>query len=312
MNQFEVYTDSGANIPEELVKANQIHIIPFRISIDGVEQSSVVEGVPFEVTAKKFYDEMRNGADVKTSLLSTETFIEALTPTLAAGKDALLITISSGISGTYAQAEEAGKILEQRYPKCKVYVIDGANASMGIGLFALRAAEMRDAGEDAKTCRDWIAKHLYQMNSYLTVGDLKYLKRTGRISTTLALAGTLLNIKPVLRADGGKNAKIVFYSKERGRRRAIQALAEAFRARAIDPQSQRIAIMHADSEEDANELAAMLRPLVKEIVIGYYDLCTGSHVGPGTVALFFMGKDRREEEAEKSRPANPIASLFKR
>lgn len=301
---FDIFVDSGANIPQELLKSRDIGMISYHMTVNGEERICCEEGVPFEETAKQFYADMRAGAEVKTSLLNAQTFHDVLLPSLEEGRDVLLFTISSGISATNKQAQEAGKALEAEFPGRKVYVLDSANASMGEGLLALKAADLRDLGESAEACARWVEKNAYRLNSYLTVGDLKYLKRTGRISATLAIAGTILNIKPVLRADGGQNAKIVFYGKERGRKKALMALAQAFKECAIDPQTQTVAICHGDCEEDANYLADLLREMgVGDIIVEYYDLCTGSHVGPGTVALFFFGKDRRGNlaaaEAEK-------------
>lgn len=135
-------------------------------------------------------------------------------------------------------------------------------------------------GESLEACAEWARVNAYKVNSYLTVGDLKYLKRTGRISTTLAIAGTLLNIKPVLRADGSTNAKIVFEGREHGRKKALMALARKYSER-VDDVSAPVFITHADCEDDAKALAEMLRGMgASNIVIEYYDLCTGSHVGP--------------------------------
>lgn len=294
MKTFDIFVDSGANIPNELVKEYDIKVISFTCVVNGVERQCYQEDVPFEEIAKQFYEDIRNGADVKTSLVSKASFADAMRPSLQEGKDVLLLTISSGISGTFHQAEEARDELQAEFPDRKIFVADSANASMGTGLLAIKAAEFRALGENVETAAKWVEENTYKMNSYLTVGDLKYLKKTGRISTTLAIAGTLLNIKPVLRADGGANAKIVFFGKEHGRKKALAALVKAAAERAVDLPNQKIAIMHCDCEADALTLAEMLKEIgAKDIVVGYYDLATGSHVGPGTVALFFHGKDRR-------------------
>ncbi len=298
---FDIYCDSGANIPEELLTKYDIKVLSYVISVNGEERLCRNEGEDFAATAKKFYDDMRAGAEVKTSLLTAEIIAETIRPSLERGRDVLFTFISSGISGTYNQGLKAKEQLEKLYPDRKVFVCDSANASMGEGLQVIQAAKLRDMGESAEACAQWIKDNAYKINSYLTVGDLKYLKRTGRISATLAIAGTILNIKPVLRADGGDNAKIVFFDKKRGRKHAIEALAEAFAENAENPQEQTVAICHADSEEDALTLKSLIEEKgAGEVIVEYYDICTGSHVGPGTVALFFYGKDRRA--ADKPKP----------
>ena len=294
MAKFDIYCDSGANIPYELVVERDIHVIPYSFTINGVEQSCYGMEEKFNEAAKEFYALVREGADVKTSLISTQKIIDAVKPSLENGKDVLITVISSGISGTFNQGKEAVKELAKLYPDRKVIVCDSSNASMGEGLQVLKACDLRDMGEDIEACAEWIESNKYNLNSYLTVGDLKYLKKSGRISTTLAIAGTLLNIKPILKANGEDVAQIVFHAKERGRKRALQALAENFAANVVEPENQTISICHADCEEDALALAEMVKERgAKEIIIEYYDLCTGSHVGPGTVALFFYGKDRK-------------------
>ncbi len=310
MDTFDIFVDSSANIPDELITKFNISVIPYTCTVNGKERLCYEKDTAFSVTAKKYYDDLRAGADIKTSLVDKERIKAAVEPTLKAGRDALMLTISSGVSGTNAQANEARKELEELYPNSKMYVFDSANAGLGEGLQALKVADLRALGESACSCYEWLKQNSYKFNSYFTVGDLKYLRRGGRISATLAIAGTILNIKPILKADSGTVAKISFCGKERGRKKAIAALVRYFKERAVNPESNTVAIAHADCEEDALELAAMLRENgAKDIIIEYYDLCTGSHVGPGTIALFFYGKDRRTEyaTAEKTSMAAPAA-----
>lgn len=297
MNTFEIFADSSANLPDGLIEKHNINIISYTCIVNGEERLCYVPNGDFTQTAKKFYEDLRNGADVKTSLIDEQRIIEAVTPAMQSGRDAVFITISAGISGTYNQAIEAKKTLEKQFPRCKLYVCDSANASLGEGLLVLKAADLRDMGESAEACAKWINTNAYKLNSYLTVGDLKFLKKGGRISAAAAIAGTILNIKPLIRADGGSPAKLAFYAKERGRKKALTAILEACKTRAVNIENQTVAIAHADCEEDALYLAEAIKTQygVKDVIIEYYDLCTGSHAGPGTVALFFMGKDRKTE-----------------
>lgn len=298
MYNFEIFTESAANIPDELITARGIHMLSYFFNVAGEEKPCYVPGVPFREIAAKFYADMRTGVEAHTSLVPEARFVEEIAPTLEEGKDVVLVTIASGISGTYNQALNAKRTLEERFPERKVYVIDSANASLGQGLLVLKAADLRDAGESAKACADWLKDNTYKMNSYVTVEDLKYLNRSGRISKAAALVGTLLKIKPLIKADGGEIPKLEVYGKVHGRKKAISALVEAFDKNVIHPEAQTIAIAHADCEAEALELAETLKTHgAKDILIDYYDLCTGSHIGPGTLALFFFGKDRREAKA---------------
>ncbi len=291
--QFEIFTDSSANIPDALVKERNIRIIPYKIYSGDVE-TDCLSAPSFREAAKAHYAAMRAGKDIRTSLIPKERMKEALSPVLKAGRDVFFVTISSGISGTFAQAALAAKELEGEFPERRIVVADSSNASMGEGLLVLRVADLRDMGESLDACAEWFENNRYKVNSSVTVGDLKYLRRGGRISAAVAIAGTLLNIKPILRANGDKQAKLVVCGKERGRKKALAALLAAFDANCPSPKGQTVAITHADCEEDALAVAEELKARgVKEVILEYYDLCTGSHVGPDTVALFYFGKDRR-------------------
>ncbi len=298
MNKFDIYVDSSANLTDEMAATVDINVIPFICTVNGEERSCYESGMPFSATAKKYYEDMQAGADIKTSLIGEARFIEAVTPSLEAGRDVFIITMAAGISGTNSQAVAAQRTLEKMYPNNKIYVGDSVNASLGEGLLAVNVAKLRDMGESLTACAEWFEQNKYKMNAYCTVQDLKYLKKGGRISTTLAIAGTILNIKPILRADGGNPAKLTFWSKERGRKKAFDAILKEFDELCINPESQTIAITHCNCEEDALKLAELVKQRgAREVVIEYYDLCTGSHVGPGTIALFFTGKDRRNPQA---------------
>ncbi|MBD5636896.1 MAG: DegV family protein [Clostridia bacterium] len=309
MSSFEIITDSAVNLPDSYRVERNIHVIPFRYLADGVEYSCLEEGVPFKESAKKFYELLKTGADIKTSLISEAQFAEAAEPLLEEGKDVLFLTIASGISGTFNQAKAAAETLSKKYPDRTVIAVDSANASMGEGLLALKAADLRDMGESCSSAAEWLKANVYKLNSYLTVGDLKYLKKSGRISTLVAIAGTLLSIKPIIKADGGELPKLAVCGREHGRKKAISAILKAFTDNAIEPETQVVAITHADCEEEALALAEEVKKLgVQDVIIEYYDICTGAHAGPGTLALFFMGKDRRGDLA----PAEERTGLKKK
>ena len=309
MNKFDIFADSGNNIPDEFIEKYEIGVIPYLCTVNGAERYCYEKGTPFAETAKKFYADMRTGAEIKTSLIGEARFEEALTPSLQEGRDVILFTITQTLSGTYAQAVAAKEELEKKFPKNKVYVIDTANASMGSCLLVLKVAEMRADGAGAKECADWADENKYKVNSYVTVEDLKYLRKGGRVSAVAAIAGALLNIKPVLWANDTVPAKLEVFCKERGKKKALATVLKAFDDNVENADAQTVAIAHADCVEDADYLKEALEAKgVKNIITEYYDLCTGGHVGPGTIALFFFGKDRRGEATETT----PKKGLFKR
>ncbi|MDE7163396.1 MAG: DegV family protein [Clostridia bacterium] len=300
MRNFDIFVDSAANLTDEIIKENEIKVISYTCLINGKEINCYEDGVPFAETAKKFYAAMRDGADTKTTLVNADKIMTAVTPSLEAGRDALIITIAEGISGTYNQAVEAAKELKEKYPERKILVSQSANASLGEGLVALYAARLANDGDDIESCHKWIESNKFNIHGVCTVDSLKYLKRGGRVSTALAIAGTILNIKPVLHGD--ENSKLTVFCNERGRKKSIAKLIETFKENVIDPENQTVAIAHADCEEEALELAERIKALgAKDIVMNYYDLCTGAHAGPGTIALFFKGTSRlKPAAAEKT------------
>ena len=291
---FELFVDSAANLPDEVKTTRNIHVIPYLFTVNGEERTCLQDGTSFRDAAIRFYAEMREGADVKTSLISKQRIIDALSPSLEAGQDVFLVTITASLSGTFDQAMHAKQDLSERFPARKIVVVDAANASLGEGLLALRVADLRDMGESIETCEEWFNDNVYRMNSHVTVGDLKYLRKSGRVSLVTALAGSILGIKAMLKANGETPARLVFAGRERGRKKALSSLIRSFEENADLTAAQTIAIAHADCEDDALALAEELKKRgAQNIIIEHYDLCTGSHVGPDTLALFFFGKDRR-------------------
>ncbi len=310
VRNFDIFVDSSANLTDEMIQNYDIKVVPYICSIDGVDMECYREDENSEEIAKKFYDAMRNGSETRTALINSERIKAAVEPSLKQGRDVLFVSISSQISGTFNQAKNAAEELKKLYPDRKMVIFDSYNASLGEGMFAVHAARLGELGEDIDSCAKWLEKHKLNMNSVFTVAQLKYLKKGGRISATLALAGTLLNIKPILKAD--PNGKIAFAGTERGRRKALSHLAEQFEKNAVGPESQTVCIAHADCLEDAELLRDMLIARgATDVVIQMYDICTGSHVGPGTVALFFMGKERgkaADGEAADEKDKRGVAS----
>ena len=292
---FQILVDSGANLPAELSEKYQIEVLSFINHIDGKNVTCYVPGLtPEEERARgrEFYDSMRNGMTVQTGLISIGEFEEAFREALSRGEDVLYLAISSGISGTFNSARIAAREISEDFPERSIRLIDTKNASLAAGILAIYAAEMRAQGKDVNETADWLEKKSGEMNGVFTVDDLKYLSRTGRITKTSALIGNTLNIKPILRGD--RDGHIVQYKKCHGRKSALNTLVSLLLDNIVDPENQILGIAHADAYEES--LYIMNRITEKIKVRGFinttYDMCTGSHVGPETIAIFFMGKDR--------------------
>ena len=299
---FQIVVDSAANIPAELVKKYDIRVISF---VNYVNGKKVVcfdpDLTPEEERAKgkEYYDAVRAGADVKTGLVSSGDFEDLFRSILEAGDDILYFSLSKNISGTYNSARIAAEELSESFPDRKIRLIDALNASLAQGILAIYASEMRAKGMSLDETADILATYPAKMNGVFTVGDLKYLSKTGRISSSAALVGNLLSIKPILR--GNKDGFIVQFKKCRGRKAALNTLVSLVCDNIVNPEEQIIGIAHADAYEDSLYVMEEIRKHVKlrGFINTSYDYCTGSHVGPDTIALFFMAKDRELGEGKQ-------------
>lgn len=282
----QLFTDTSANLPAEIIDEYGIEVVPFSYTIDGVEY------IPErEFDGKAFYAAMRAGSEVKTSMVNAGTFIERFKTALDAGKDVLYIGMSGGISGTANAALMAKQELDEEYPDRKIVVIDTLAASLGEGLFVIKAAEQLKDGVALDAIEEAIRAQVPSMCQSFTVDDLKYLKNTGRVSGAAAIIGNVLSIHPILIGD--YEGKIVVKAKVRGMKRTLDALAERYAELALS-KTETIGIAHADNEEGKAYLVQRLRDkgLTGKCLCVCYEPVTGSHVGPGTVALFFFGTDR--------------------
>lgn len=284
---IQLFTDSAANLPMTALKENNIEVVPFSYTADGTEMTEFTK----DFDGKAYYDDMRAGTIVKTSMINSALFTEYFERELSRGCDVLYIGMSGGISGTAGAALAAAQELAEKYPDREIAVVDTLGASLGEGMLVLEAAKMIRGGAGAKEIARQVRAMIPTMCQCFTVDDLNYLKRSGRISGAAALIGGLLGIKPLLL--GNEEGKIVMYGKVRGASRALEALAERYERLATD-KSLDLGIAHADNEDGAQYLIDRLREkgFSGSCMTVCYEPVTGSHVGPGTVALFFFGSNR--------------------
>ena len=285
---YSVITDTSANLPTPLLKEREIGVLPFSYTIED-KTYTCLDTEAYD--GKAFFQAIRNGAVVTTSQINPQTYIDGFEEALREGRDVLYIGMSSGISGSCSSAHMAAQELAEEYPDRRVEVVDTRGASLGEGILALLAADMRDAGLSLDEALERLGRLTECMCNVFTVDDLMHLRRTGRLSNLTAIVGTVLNIKPLLKGD--ENGKIVSFGKLRGRKRAVDAMAEIYNTRVVEPESQIVGIAHADCLAEAERLAAMLREKKppKDILIVDYEPVTGSHVGPDTLALFFLADE---------------------
>ena len=285
---FRIVTDTSSNLPTAYLQAENITVIPFTFHTESGEQSCM-DTASFD--AKAFYTAMRNGEKVTTSQIPPQRFVDNIRPMLENGEDVLFVSMSSGISGSYASSKIAANQLAEEFPERKILTVDTYSASLAEGIVVMRAVECRKEGLSIDETYQILRALRHRIAQIFTVGDLRYLKRTGRLSNLEAAVGTVLQIKPLLKGD--PQGKIVCFAKVRGRQRAIEEMAKRYKELVVSPETQTVCISHADCEADAQILASMLRrsKAPKDILIVDYEPVTGSHVGPGALALFFVSDD---------------------
>ena len=285
---YRIFTDTSANLPTDLTEAKGITVVPFSYCLNG-EEFMCTDTRSFDGAG--FYGAIRKHASVSTSQINPFRYEEYMEPVLQAGSDILYIGMSSGISGSFASSSVAIEQLRAKYPERDIRAVDTLSASLGEGIVVLKAVEYLEHGMDIDEAEKRLNELSRKVCQIFIVDDLMHLRRTGRLSNAVALAGAVLQIKPMLK--GNEKGQIVCIKKERGRRRAIESLVKVYENYIENAEEQIVGISHADCAEDAEYLATRLRSVAapKEILTVCYEPVTGSHVGPDTRALFFVGRD---------------------
>lgn len=285
---YLIFTDSASNLPA--AEVGQIQLIPWTFWIDG--QESLCPLTPDEFDGHDFYSKMAAGAKLKTSLLNPGIFCDHFRPWLEKGYDILYVSLSSGVSGTYQALVQAAELCKEEFPQRIILPFDGRGAGLGTGIQALRAEELRLQGKSIREVYDILVEERSHICEFFTVGDLMYLKSTGRISAVSARVGTMLGIKPLL--YGSDEGKIETKAKCRGRKGAVQAIVDKYRELAREVEHRVVAISHGDCLEKAQDLARRLTEIAKpkKLILAVHEPLTGAHVGPGMLAAFFYGEHR--------------------
>ncbi len=285
---YKIITDSCCDLTNEWIAKLNISVVPLNMLFKGeTRQDSVSDGI------KEVYQALREGEVASTSAVNPETWANYIEPVLKDGQDVLVLAFSSGLSTTYQSAVIAANDLMEKYPDRKVNVVDTLCASLGQGLLTIHTCAKRDEGLSLEELTAWVEENKLHLCHWFTVDDLMYLKRGGRVSAATALVGTVLKIKPILHVDD--EGHLISISKVRGRKAAIENLAERTAKSFIPGKNKFMAICHGDCLEDAEYLAALLKEKTEaeEVFIGYTGAVIGSHSGPGTLAAFFLGEARK-------------------
>ena len=292
MSEYVIVTDSSADLSAELVEQLELSILPLAFILKGKTYRDYPDRREMPIGA--IYTSLREGEMVTTAAVNVAEYQAHLEPILAAGKDVLVLAFSSGLSTTCNSARIAAQELSEAYPERKILVVDTLCASLGQGLLVWYAARMRQSGKSIEEVRDWAEANKLHLCHWFTVDDLHFLKRGGRVSAATAVVGTMLQVKPVLHVDN--EGHLINMAKARGRKAALKALVDHMEQTAIDPAGQTVFISHGDCLEDAQfvaqEVSQRFGIPLERIVLNEIGPVIGAHAGPGTVALFFLGKER--------------------
>ena len=284
---FRIITDTGCDLPESMSRELNLTVVPLTVLYKGESYTTYTES-----WLKDLYDGLRNGEKATTSAINPDGWANAIAPILEQGEDVLVLAFSSGLSTTYQSAVIAAEELAEKHPERKIRVVDTLCASLGQGLLVWYACQRRDEGLSLEEVTQWVEDNKLHLCHNFTADDLMYLKRGGRVSAATALAGTLLQIKPLLHVND--EGKLISIGKVRGRKASIQALCDKVGQLGIPGANDTVFICHGDCLEDAQALEKMLKEKygTKNVFIYYIGAVIGAHAGPGTMSVFFLGEHR--------------------
>ncbi|MBE5868491.1 MAG: DegV family protein [Lachnospiraceae bacterium] len=290
MSRFKLVTDSTADLPQEFLGQHDIGCVNLSYIVDG----QTYGGSGVEMDWKEFYALMRDGKMPSTSQINPDEFKRYFEECIKENSEILYLAFSSGLSGTCNSAKIAAAEIMEANPQVNIVVIDSLCASMGEGLFVYKAVRMREEGKSMDETVTWLKDHALNFVHVFTVDDLFHLHRGGRVSRATAMIGTIASIKPILHVDD--EGHLVALSKTRGRKKSLIALVDLMEKKMgqFKDQNDMIMISHGDALEDAEFVKAEVQSRFgfDNFMINHIGPTIGSHSGPGTIALFFLGETR--------------------
>ena len=284
-----IITDSCCDLPIKFVEENNIEVLPIRINLKGQD---IPDDLGQTMKPKEFYEMIRKGEMPTTSQINSYVFKETFKKHIDNGDSVIYLGFSSALSGCVNSAELAKEMLEEEMGKVDISIIDSKSASLGLGLLVYNLWNLINSGLSKDEAVKWIEDNKLKVNHWFTVDDLNHLKRGGRVSAAAATLGTMLNIKPILHVDN--EGRLIPVLKVKGRKKSLKTLAEKLNENIVNSEEQVIFISHGDCEDDAIYLKEIIlsNKKVKDVIINNIGPAVGSHSGPGTVTLFFMGESR--------------------
>ncbi len=293
MSDFILSCCSTADMPKSFFEERNVAYVCFHFNMDGKDYpDDLGESMPFP----EFYKRIEEGAQPTTSQVNVDEFTNFFEPFLKEGKDILHVSLSSGLSGSFNSASIAARDLMEKYPERTIKVVDSLGASSGFGVLMTYLADLKDEGKSLTEVYDWAEKNKLRVHHWFFSTDLTSYKRGGRISATSAMVGTLLGICPLLNMDN--EGHLIPRKKIRTKKKVIEELVNMMKEHVEDGPDYKgyCYISNSACEEDAEKVRDLVEaycPNLKgKILINSIGTVIGSHTGPGTVALFFLGDER--------------------
>ena len=290
MAEYVIITDATCDLPLNIIKEFDLEVIPMLYQIEGQEFQIDIKNPNYNPS--EFYAKLRQGQMATTSQINANQYEEFIEKFLSKGLDVLVINFSSALTGGFNSLNIAKQTLDEKYPKRNLVIFDSKSASMGEGLLVYLALLEQKNGKTIFELEQWLKDNYLRLCHWFIVDDLDFLRRGGRLSGSTAFIGRLLKIKPILHVDN--EGRLVPVKKAIGKHKALDELFHRLLETGTKPNEQTIFISHGDALDDANYLKTLILTKFPQtnIVIGDIGAIIGTHSGPGTVALFFMGTDR--------------------
>ncbi len=287
---YKIVTDSCSNLTDTQIAEYGVEILSLKYYVGDQGYDSYIKGEKIDYSDA--YRILREKGKITTSLANRDDCDKTILPILQGGEDVLVLAFSSGLSGTYQNIVNSAEDYKEMFPDRKIIVVDTLSASMGEGLLVHYAVKMKNEGKTMEEVAQWVEQNKLKLCHTFTLDDLFFLKRGGRLSGTSAIVGSLMGIKPLMHV--ANDGKLYVTGKARGRKAAINHLIDSVGEKGVDIKNQDIFIVHGDCEAEAKIIGEEVkrRYKVKNIVYNCLDPVIVSHSGPGTLAIFFLGKER--------------------
>lgn len=289
MNDYVIATDSDTEIPYTFADEHNIPVFLMPYTVNGEEK---LFDLGRNTDFVGFYEGLKNGDDAITSTRPPADIEDFFRDIIKDGKELLYLSFSSALSGHYELALMAKNNVEEDYPNARIEVVDTRRISMGAGILVMRAQALKEQGKTLDEIKDWVVGNKDKAHAWFSVDDLNYLKKGGRLSSTAAALGTILDVKPILTIN--REGKLIVVDKMKGTKKVLKYFLNVIQENVENPEEQTAYVLHANDMENAVKLKELVKENVpfKEVIIQDVGPVIGCHAGPGTLAVIFMGKEQ--------------------